>query len=226
MNGECNFKGEIRATVQQKIFVSEKFRQKRPSGSSSGIYFRQTDRSFWLRSFGSLAYRLSSHSWLFLIPHLSFWGKFSQEFNLVKKLLWRKRRNQIPDEDFVLYCICRSWVFDGNGLLGHRLIDSRWFEKNPPTESGWKRRSKKTPTYRYFARKWSWRNMWAFFFERRFQPLSVGGFFSNQRESISRCPKSPFPSKTQEKLSCSVNFEFRIECYFVRVTWNGCKLLV
>ena len=55
--------------------------------------------------------------------------------------------------------ICRFWVFDGNGLLGHRLIDSRWFEKNPPTESGWKRRSKKTPTYRYFARKWSWRNM-------------------------------------------------------------------
>ena len=29
-------------TVQQEMFVSEKFRQKRPSGSSSGIYFRQT----------------------------------------------------------------------------------------------------------------------------------------------------------------------------------------
>ena len=29
-------------TVQQEIFVSEKFRQKRPSGSSSGIYCRQT----------------------------------------------------------------------------------------------------------------------------------------------------------------------------------------
>ena len=41
--------------------------------------------------------------------------------------------------------ICRFWVFDGNGLLGHRLIDSRWFEKNPPTECGWKRRSKKRP---------------------------------------------------------------------------------
>ena len=37
------------------------------------------------------------------------------------------------------------------------------------------------------------------FFESRFQPLSVGGFFSNQRESISRCPKSPFPSKTQNR---------------------------
>ena len=32
--------------------------------------------------------------------------------------------------------ICRFWVFDGNGLLGHQLIDSRNFEKNPPTESG------------------------------------------------------------------------------------------
>ena len=37
------------------------------------------------------------------------------------------------------------------------------------------------------------------FFERRFQPLSVGGYFSNQRESISWCPKSPFPSKTQNR---------------------------
>ena len=40
---------------------------------------------------------------------------------------------------------------------------------------------------------------WAFFFERRFQPLSVGEFFSNQRGSISRCPKSLFPSKTQNR---------------------------
>ena len=37
------------------------------------------------------------------------------------------------------------------------------------------------------------------FFERRFQPLSVGGFFSKQRESISRCPTSIFPSKTQNR---------------------------
>ena len=40
---------------------------------------------------------------------------------------------------------------------------------------------------------------WAFFFERRFQPLSVGGFFSNQWELISRCTKSIFPSKTQNR---------------------------
>ena len=42
-----------------------------------------------------------------------------------------------------------------------------------------------------------------FFFERRFQPLSVGGCFSNQQESISRYPKtqgkSMFPSKTQNR---------------------------
>ena len=36
-----------------------------------------------------------------------------------------------------------DFEFDGNGLFGHRLIDSRWFEKNSPTECGWKRRSKK-----------------------------------------------------------------------------------
>ena len=41
----------------------------------------------------SFAYRLSSHSWIFLIPHLWFVKNISQEFNLVKKLLWRKRRN-------------------------------------------------------------------------------------------------------------------------------------
>ena len=35
------------------------------------------------------------------------------------------------------------------------------------------------PKYRYVG----------VFFERRFQPLSVGGCFSNQRESINRCPK-------------------------------------
>ena len=46
------------------------------------------------------------------------------------------------------------------------------------------------------------------FFERRFQPLSVGGFFSNQRESISWCPKSPFPSKNSKSTNCP-NFSFK-----------------
>ena len=31
-----------------------------------------------------------------------------------------------------------DFEFAENGLLGQWLIDSRWFEKNPPTESGWK----------------------------------------------------------------------------------------
>ena len=37
------------------------------------------------------------------------------------------------------------------------------------------------------------------FFERRFQPLSIEGLFSSQWESISRCPKSIIPSKTQNR---------------------------
>ena len=75
---------------------------------------------------------------------------------MAKKNHWLSWHSRFKGE---VRAICRFWVFDGNGLLGHQLIDCRWFEKNPPTESGWKRRSKKTPTYRYFARKWSWRNM-------------------------------------------------------------------
>ena len=45
------------ATVQQEIFVSKKIRQKRPSGSSSGVYFRQTSvvaRLFFRRSVAAL----------------------------------------------------------------------------------------------------------------------------------------------------------------------------
>ena len=79
------------STVQQKIFVSEKFRQKRPSGSSSGIYFRQTSGcSFCLRSFGSLAY---SHSWLFPRVHknksrqLHTMGSVTAEFEVRHR--WR-----------------------------------------------------------------------------------------------------------------------------------------
>ena len=39
-----------------------------------------------------------------------------------------------------------------------------------------------------------------FFFERRYQPLFARGFISNQRKSICWCPKSPFLSKTQNRL--------------------------
>ena len=57
------------------------------------------------------------------------------------------------------------------------------------------------------------------FFERRFQPLSVGGFFSNQRESISRCPKSPFPSKTQNRQIARTS-PLRLLCSVVVLQWG------
>ena len=65
------------AVCQEFIFVKRR---------SSLVALRSFDRCF-------VAYRWFSHSWIFLIPHLWFCEKFSQEFNLVKKLLWRKRRN-------------------------------------------------------------------------------------------------------------------------------------
>ena len=76
-----------------------------------------------------------------------------------------------------------------------------------------------------------------FFFERRFQPLSVGGFFSYQRESISWCLKSPFPSKTQNRqiartlsfnrlgelfwLSIAVQTETQSRSYFICMRRSG-----
>ena len=64
------------------------------------------------------------------------------------------------------------------------------------------RRDKMARTWKHILRHDHFRAKYRYvgvFFERRFQPLSFGGFFSNQRESISRCPKSPFPSKTQNR---------------------------
>ena len=37
-----------------------------------------------------------------------FVKNFSQEFNLVKKSVWRKRRKYIPDENFLLYSMERK----------------------------------------------------------------------------------------------------------------------
>ena len=56
---------------------------------------------------------------------------------------------------------------------------------------------------RISARKYRYGGV--FFLERSFQPLSVGGIFSNQRESISRCPKSPLPSKTENQQSAQTS---------------------
>ena len=68
-------------------------------------------------------------------------------------------------------CKSKAWR-DGANLKAH--IESRAFPREIPVRG-------------------------RFFFERRFQSLSVEGFFWNQRKSISRCPKSPFPSKTQNR---------------------------
>ena len=60
------------------------------------------------------------------------------------------------------------------------------------------RRDEMAQTWKHILRHDHFRAKYRYvgvFFERRFQPLSIGGFFSNQRESISRCPKSPFPLK-------------------------------
>ena len=58
--------------------------------SSSAGRHSSALRSFSCRCF---ACRLFSHSRIFLIPNLRFVKKFSQELNLVKKLLWRKQRS-------------------------------------------------------------------------------------------------------------------------------------
>ena len=66
-------------------FCQRQISSKRPSGNSLGFHFRQMcHRSFALRSFGRclfVNFCLSSHSWTFLIPHLWYEKKFSQEFN-------------------------------------------------------------------------------------------------------------------------------------------------
>ena len=64
------------------------------------------------------------------------------------------------------------------------------------------RRDEMARTWKHILRHEHFRAKYRYvgvFFERRFQPLSFGGFFPNQRESTSRCPKSPFPSKTQNR---------------------------
>ena len=84
---------EYQNLFYRKFSSAKKIRQKRPSGSSSGIYFRQA----WVVArlpFGSrsFAFRFSSHSRIFVVHTFGFEKNFSQEFNLVKELVWRKRR--------------------------------------------------------------------------------------------------------------------------------------
>ena len=66
---------------------------------------------------------------------------------------------------------CFLWPIWRHGAKKRELITSRSFPREIPVL----------------------RRFWA----SRFQPLSVRRFFSNQEESISWCPKSPFPSQIQ-----------------------------
>ena len=69
--------------------------------------------------------------------------EYSSESNLPKSLsLLKENLGLFVDFEFL------TEIGPRHGGMGHRLIDSRWFDKNPPRESGWKRRSKKMPTYR------------------------------------------------------------------------------
>ena len=58
---------------------------------------------------------------------------------------------------------CRFWLFDGNGLLGHQLIDYCWCEKI--LNGKWLKTAleKKTSKDRYFAWKWPWRKEFSLF---------------------------------------------------------------
>ena len=79
-------------TVQQKIFVSEKFRQKLPSAVRQEFIFvkRRITRFVFGRSVRLLIVSLPIHDYFWSHRHLSFWGKFSQEFNLGQKIALTK----------------------------------------------------------------------------------------------------------------------------------------
>ena len=61
------------------------------------------------------------------------------------------------------------------------------------------RREEMVRTWKHILRHDDFRAKYRYVGVCFFQPLSVGGFFSNQRESISRCPRGPYPSKTQNR---------------------------
>ena len=87
----------FRSWPRQNYCTAKKFRQRKISSKATVRQFVRnlfsSNGSLVLSSVVRFACLSVIFTWLFLIPHLSFWGKFSQEFNLVKKLLWRKRRN-------------------------------------------------------------------------------------------------------------------------------------
>ena len=108
---------------------------------------------------------------------------------------------------------CSSWSSNGHTSTTVRqkirsvphFLQPPAIDKEPESNAKMyvnQRRDEMARTWKHILRHEHFRAKYRYvgvFFERRFQPLSVGGFFSNQRESISRCPKSPFPSKTQNR---------------------------
>ena len=93
------------------------YSRKLPSGKNIVNYDRLEVRQefIFVKCRSSLICSLVVRSLLFCLSYIFafmdisdstlvvLWKKFSQEVNLVKNLLWRKRWNSIPDENFLLY---------------------------------------------------------------------------------------------------------------------------
>ena len=108
---------------------------------------------------------------------------------------------------------CSSWSSNGHTstTVWQKIRSVPHFLQPPAIDKGPEsnakmyvnqRRDERARTWKHTLRHEDFRAKYRYVgvsFERRFRPLSVGRFFSDQRESISRCPKSPFPSKTQNR---------------------------
>ena len=82
--------------------------------------------------------------------------RFSAFVDMVLEPFLKSLPSYIKDtKDFLVkgevQAICRFWVFDGNGLLGQRLIDSSWFEKilqRKVVENGVRKKNAHVPVFR------------------------------------------------------------------------------
>ena len=82
-----------------------------------GLIFRLI-ASWWQFSLNTLLPAALTLNWAILSPRQQNWCH----------LIWFFSRFQ---KKLLVWAICRFWGFDGNWPLGHRLIDSHWFEKIP-----------------------------------------------------------------------------------------------
>ena len=108
---------------------------------------------------------------------------------------------------------CSSWSSNGHTrtTVWHKIRSVPHFlqppaiDKQPESNAKMyvnQRRDVMARTWKHILRHDHFRAKYRYvgvFFGRSLQPLSVEGFFSNQPESISRCPKTPFRSKTQNR---------------------------